>query len=84
MRRALVLAVVLALLLRAGPALLAWLSPKFAARARVMQRRVDVAGAIGMLAWLTSLVVARAWIEAAIVGVCAVPVVVGGVRALRS
>ncbi len=83
MRRALIIAVVVAIVLRMGPLLVRWLSPRYAAHARAMQRRLDIVGAFAMLLWVGSLLATRAFVEAALVGVCAVPVVAAGFAALR-
>jgi len=83
-KRALVLALVAALLLRLGPTLLAFVSPRFRARARAIGRRLDVVGALAMLGWTVGLLTQRAFVEAAVVGLISIPVVVAGVVALRS
>jgi len=83
-KRALVLTLAIAVALRLGPTLLAWVSPRFRARARVIGRRLDVVGALAMLGWTAGLLFQRAFVEAAVVALISIPVVVAGVVALRS
>lgn len=83
MKRALAVALLVAALLRFGPLIAAWISPRVRARAKVIGRRLDVASAVLMIGWTGALLWQRAWVEGAIVGAVAVPVVWAGVAALR-
>lgn len=83
MKRALAVALVVVALLRFGPLLAAWVSPRIRARARVVGRRLDVASAVLVLGWTGALLYHRAWLEAALVGAVAVPVVWAAAVALR-